>query len=438
MPEPAATPVPMPRLGATMDEGVLLEWLKGEGDRVAEHEPLFEVETDKAVVQVESPVAGVVRSLLVKPGTVVPVGEAVALVAPEGAEGAGEGVRPAAPAASPPSPPSPMGSASPAPSAPGVPSPPPPPASGVHAGPAPVVDGVRLRMTPAARRLMRELGVGADTLRALAARGGRITRQVLLSAWEGAAVPAPAPAPAAPPQAPAVPQPPKAAGGAQGERVPLSPMRRAIARAMTRSAREIPQFSVTRTVDMAEVMAAVRALGAWSKEAPTVTDFLIHALAHALAAHPDLNAHMEGEDVLVRWPDIRLGLATATEAGLMVPTIRISPDTPLGEISRLRRAAVAQAQAGRLGAEEPTFTLSNLGPFAVDRFVALVNPPQVAILAAGTVAERPAVREGEVTVRPAVDLTVSADHRAVDGAEAARFLATVADVLARRDAWRLF
>ncbi len=434
MPE-GATPVPMPRLGATMDEGVLLAWLKQEGEHVEEREPLFEVETDKAVVQVESPVAGVVERLIATVGAAVPVGEPVALVATAGAGAPAAAPFPAATVSAP------AGAPAPAPAAP-APSPPPaasrsarplPDAEAtrpeVHAGPAPVVDGVRLRITPAARKAARELGVGASVLGELGRGGARITRQDVLAAAASRMAPRPA-ATVLPAPAPAPP--------GEGVRVEPTPMRRAIARAMSLSARDIPQFSVTKSVDMDPVAEACASLGRFIPEGPTITDFLIQGVARAVAEVPAMNAHVAEDGSVIRYPTLALGLATAVDGGLAVPVVRVGTDTPITEIGRLRRQAVAMARAGRALADVATFTLSNLGPFDVDRFVALVNPPQVAILAAASMRQRPVVADGAITVRRVADLTLSADHRAVDGVEAARFLAALGAYLADETRWRVF
>ncbi|MBE3590724.1 MAG: 2-oxo acid dehydrogenase subunit E2 [Firmicutes bacterium] len=229
-----------------------------------------------------------------------------------------------------------------------------------------------------------------------------------------------------------------------GRRVPLSPMRRAVARNMLASWQAAPQFSLTRDVDMTAVLELRRILAPSFAASRGVklspVDFLIQAAARALAAHPDLNATFTDEG-LVHHDTVDVGLATATEdGGLLVPVVRGADRLTLVEIAARRQELVELARRGRLAPDAVggTFTISNLGPFDVDRFHAIVQPGETAILAVGRIQERPAVREGQLCVRPLLTITLTVDHRAADGAAAARFLQDLVARLERDEGWLLF
>jgi pyruvate dehydrogenase E2 component (dihydrolipoamide acetyltransferase) len=221
-------------------------------------------------------------------------------------------------------------------------------------------------------------------------------------------------------------------------RVPLAGMRRIIAERMSRSVREAPQFTVSIDVEMGRAMAIVEDLAAWAEREGgprvTLTALLVKACAWALRRHPALNATLEGEEIL-EWEDVNIGVAVAVPEGLVVPVIPEADRRGVWEIARMLEEKVGQAREGRLRPEDVqggTFTLSNLGMYGIDRFTAILNPPQAGILAVGRVAKRPVVGEGdEVVVRPVATLTLTADHRVIDGAQAAQFMDDLRWVLER-------
>ena len=373
----SVTRVIMPKLGLTMDEGRLIVWHKAEGDRVVDGEVLFEVETDKAAMEVPATTSGFVRRLLAKPDDMVPVATVVAVITSTADEDLPAEVTSAA------TEPAIARSAESAPrqSAQGSPS------------------ADRVIASPAARKRAQELGVDLATV--VASKPPRISIEDV----DAAAAPATA--------------------ASTGEtRIPLSRMRKAIAAAMSRSARDAPQFSIERDVDMSAANARRKEAGA------SYTDAVVSAAARTLAAHPRLRSRFDG-DAIVEQANAHIGLAVAVTDGLLVPVIRHADTKDLATLARERERLEEGAHAGRLTAEAlsgAVFSVSNLGSLGVDRFTALVNPPEAAILAMGRVRDRVVARDGKMDVRPVVTLTLSVDHRVADGADAARFL----DDLAKR------
>ena len=362
----SATKVIMPKLGLTMDEGRLIAWHKKEGDPVTEGEVLFEVETDKAAMEVPATTSGFLRQILAQPDEMVPVAQVVAVITTTADESMPVAQRSLGRPPSSPDRPVPGSS-----SAPGY------------------------ATSPAARKLAQQLGVDLATVEPKT--GSRITTEDV----ESAAL----------------------SSSAAGERrIPLSRMRRAIAAAMSRSTREAPQFSIERDVDMTAADAYRKQAGA------SYTDVVVSAAAKALAAHPRLRSRFDG-DAIVEQSGAHVGLAVAVDDGLLVPVIRDADKKDLATLVREREHLEDGARAGKLGADALTgavFSVSNLGPLGVDRFTALVNPPEAAILALGRVRDRVVARDGRAEVRPVVTLTLSVDHRVADGADAARFLNDVA------------
>ena len=421
----------MPRLTQTMDEGTLTRWLKAEGERVSQGEVLCEIETDKSVVEVPSPVSGVVRRLLAAPGEVAQVGQVLALITDTADEplegepphGAGQTEEVAAVAA----------------------------AGALPAAPS------RPRASPLARRLAEQLGVDLRTVTGTGPDGLIVeadVRRAHAQAAPGAAAVAAAPAavvaasakPAAAATAPASTVAPAPSPGVRS--VPLTRMRAAIARSMTASA-AIPQFNVTREVDVTGLLqlhaATAGAIQRVSGQRPSLTDFLVQAVARVLLRHPYLNATFERREPLEQsvihlHPEVHVGLAVAVEEGLIVPVIRSAQRKSVAELAGEREALVEAARQGRLTAPQvtgATFTISNLGPMRADQFVALVNPPEVAILAVGR-AREVARRSGEGVVwRQVMTLTLSVDHRAADGAQAAAFLDDLASFIEGGSEWDL-
>ncbi|WP_448605212.1 dihydrolipoamide acetyltransferase family protein [Thermoflexus hugenholtzii] len=424
-------PVIMPKFEMAQESGKVLRWLKQEGEAVAKGEPILEVETDKVAMEVEAPASGTLVGIRVGPGAVVPIGQPIAYILLPGE--VWEGAPGASPAASPADAPRATPVAERIAQAHGVDlSAVPGTGPGGRVTKADVeaflaqraAEG-KVKAAPAARRLARELGVDLRQVEGTGP-GGRIQSEDVRRAAEALRAgvsPEALEAPARP---------------AIRRRVPLAGMRRIIAERMSRSVREAPQFTVSIDVEMGRAMAIVEDLVAWTEREGgprvTLTALLVKACAWALRRHPALNATLEGEEVL-EWEDVNIGVAVAVPEGLVVPVIPEADRRGVWEIARMLEEKVGRAREGRLRPEDVqggTFTLSNLGMYGVDRFTAILNPPQVAILAVGRVAKRPVVGEGdEVVVRPVATLTLTADHRVIDGAQAAQFMDDLRWVLER-------
>ena len=407
----AVTEVVMPSMGADMSEGSIARWLKQEGDDVSRGEILAEVETDKAVVEMEAYGSGVLRKIVVGEGVTVPVGRLIALIADADEELPDvETEAAAAPATA--------VAASAAVEAPAA-----APAAPVQAEAAPAPSG-RIKASPVARRLSEEHGIDLATV-AGTGPGGRIVKADV----EAAVAAAPAAAPAAPVAAPA-PQPPPLAG----EDIPLTPMRQAIARTVVRSKTDQPDFYVTVAVDMSEAMALRKRLNDALEDEGlriSVNDLVIKAIVMAIEKHPKWNTSFDG-DKLKGHPDINVGIAIALEQGLMVPAILRCQSKSLKQLAADAHALGERTRAGRLSQQEMTggtFAISNLGMFGVEEFSAIMMPPQPGILAVGAVTPTPVVREGGIVVRDIMKATLTVDHRVNDGAEAAVFIGEIRKAL---------
>ncbi|MGH3259912.1 MAG: dihydrolipoamide acetyltransferase family protein [Streptosporangiaceae bacterium] len=417
----------MPRLSDTMEQGVLSQWVKHEGDQVRQGDVLAVIETDKAAMDMEAYDEGVLTRILVQEGASVPIGTPIAVI------GQAEDV-PAA-AAPPPVPaPDQAERAVVSPPAPAPAAGPPP------AGPVPA--------SPLARKLARERGIDLSTVSG-SGPGGRIIRADIEKAarTRDGAQPAPAPtrsarlAPGSPPAVPlaaVLPSPvPSAAAplapAVDAEEIPLTTVRRLTAERLAASAREVPHFYLT-VVAAADKLLAFRAQANERRGADvkiTVTDLLIRACATALAAHPEVNASWD-ETRILRHRHVSVGVAVAIDDGLIVPVIRDADRKTLTEIAREARDLTARARARKLIPDElagGTFTISNLGMYGIRQFTAVINPPQAAILAVGEAVRQPVVRDDQVTIATTMTLTLSIDHRAVDGATAAGFLTRLRDLI---------
>jgi pyruvate dehydrogenase E2 component (dihydrolipoamide acetyltransferase) len=413
-----ANEVKLPRLGQGMESGTIVKWLKSEGERVEKGEPLYELDTDKVTQEVEAEASGVLLKIAVQEGE-VPVGQTIAVIGEEGEEvkvdASGNGAAAAQPVDEDTQE---EGSAAPAREEErerGR------EASTAEAEPqpqrAPTRDGGRVKASPLARRIARERGID---LSALSGTGpeGRIVAEDVERAEAGAAAPA---------AAPVVPPPP---GEVEVEQ--LSSVRRTIARRLT-EAWQAPAFQISMSADMtrAKELHARLAELAGDGTKPTLTDVLTKASAAALMRHRAINARFTGE-AIERYPSADIGLAVAIPDGLVVPVIRGCERRTIAEIAAARADVVERARGGRLKQEDldgGTFTISNLGMFGVEQFVAVLNPPQASILAVGTVEDRPVARDGELVIRPMMTMTLTNDHRAVDGATAADFLGTLKSFL---------
>jgi len=393
-----ANEVKLPRLGQGMEAGTVTRWLKSEGDQVAKGEPLFEVDTDKVTQEVESDFAGVLLKIGLAEGE-APVGQTIAWIGEPGEEIAAVVPEPA-PKVVESVPPEPV----PGTSVPGTVSAP------------QEANGGRIKASPLARRLARERGIDLATLRGTGPEGRIVAEDVERGVVAGPAAPVAAPAPVV---------------VGEVERIPLTNIRKTIARRLT-AAWQAPVFQLTLSADMTranELVAKARELNPAVRV--TVTDVLTKVCGSALIRHRDVNVAF-AEDALLRFPSANVGIAVAAPQGLVVPVLRSVERRSLVELAHARGEAVERARSNKLTAEDldgGTFTISNLGMFGIEQFVAVLNPPQAAILAVGSTEERAVVIDGQIVARPMMTLTLTVDHRAVDGAEGADFLRTVKQFL---------
>ena len=407
----------MPALGMAQDEGILLRWLKKEGEMVQAGEPLMEVATDKVDVQVEAPATGMLTAVTAQEGDEIPVGQVIGLIAAEGEElpprstPAQAAAKTDGPVASP----SPESRAS-SPVAARIAA-----EHGIDLSEVPAVggriskedveahirtvgSGARVLASPKARRLARERGIELASLAGSGPQGAVLAADVPLAAAET-------------PAAPAI---------REVEHQPVSRMWQIMAQRLTESWNSAPHFYLVREVDAGQLMnwRSLVAGDAADGAKITYTDLLTKLAALSLARFPRLNASWQ-DGAIVTNPDINIGLAIAVEAGLLVPVVHHADRLPVEDIAVRRADLVAGASSGRLQPDDfagGTFTISNLGMYGVDAFNAIVNPPQAAILAVGRIADRVVAVDGQPAVRPMMTLTLSCDHRAVDGVRAAQFL----------------
>ncbi len=391
-----AIEITMPKLSDTMEEGTIIHWVKQVGDAVRIGDVLAEVETDKANMELEAFDEGTLTEVRVREGESAPVGAVIALLG-----AAGDARSPVARPAPAPAPPS------------SAPVPPPAPAARVTPPPR---DGERVRASPLARRIAIERGVDLEAV-AGTGPGGRIVERDVPPARPASSPPPPAPAPRVPPTA---------ATSAGDQRIELSRIRRTTAKRMTEAKRDVPHFYASADIAMDESVRLKEGLtalgGDWA--GLTYTPLVLKAVGLALARVPAVNASYE-DDAIRQHAAVNVGLATALDDGLMVPVVRGCDREPLAAIVRRVHDVLERARAGRFAADDltgGTFTVSNLGMFPVSNFAAVVNPPQAAILAVGTIRDVPVVRGGQVVPGRVMTVTVSCDHRVIDGVLAGRFL----------------
>lgn len=429
-----AETVNMPKLGFDMAEGTLVRWVKAEGETVTKGEVLAEIETDKATVEVESPYTGVVARHLVQEKTSVPVGTPIAVVGepgekvdvPDDAEPAKE----TAPVDIAPKPPETPGETrlEKAENAP-EPAKKEPQPSEAAAG----ADGL-LRASPLARKMAQEAGLDVGDITGSGPKGRVVKKDVEAAMAASAAAPAKTtPAPAAASAAPAVslPLPTFAAGDIPADQpVAIDRLRAAIGRRMTESKTQVPHFYVTHEYDMAAVMDLRKQANELLPDAEklSVNDFIVKAVALTLRDFPNINASIKGNEIL-RHGHVNVGVAVAVEGGLLTVVCADADRKPLRVISQEVKDMVVRARAGKVrpaDIEGSTFSISNLGMFDVEHFVAIINPPEAAILAVGSAKQAPVVVDGELKVGMRMRATLSADHRVTDGVEAAQFLQRLA------------
>lgn len=402
--------VSMPKLGFDMAEGVLVRWVKSEGDSVERGEVLAEIETDKATVEVESQASGIIHRHLVSEGSRVPVGDPIAVVGEQGEEVdvdalMGDGSQRAE---------SPKSEVAPQPD------------SKTEAEPqaeqpdrAERTDGRGdgqlpggVKASPVARRIAEERGVDLSNVQG-SGPGGRIVRADVEQAPAERETPAE--------RAYAYPETARAT-----ERIERTGLRRTIGKRMTQSKQEVPHFYVTADLDAGPLMAlrdqVNQALP--DEEKVSVNDVLVKAASLSLRKFPNINASLDG-DTVVRHGDINIGIAVAIDGGLMTVVAHDADKKPLSVLARESKPLIERARQGKIKPEDvegATFTISNMGMYDVDHFIAIINPPEAAILAVGSVRTEPVVQDGELTVGRRLKVTLSADHRVTDGAEAAQFL----------------
>jgi pyruvate dehydrogenase E2 component (dihydrolipoamide acetyltransferase) len=385
-----AVEVTMPKFGLTMHEGTIQRFFKAVGDKVSAGDPLYEVETEKVLYEVESPASGVLAVALFEEGATVECGVAIAVIAESGDDAALLRAKYAsAPAAA---------------------------SNGeVKASTAPTPDaieaksasGERRAVSPVARKLAAELGVNLDLVTG-SGPGGRITREDVEIAAKSPPPPAPAPA--------------------SLQKIPLRGMRKTIAERMHQSLRDTAQLTITSEADVSPATELRERL---KREFDfTYSDMLIQAAARALLKHPRMNSRLEGNH-LVHSGEANVGLAVSLDDGLMVPVIHDAANKPLREIGRLTKEAGEKARAGKLKLEDisgGSFTITNLGTYGIDAFTPILHVGETGILGVGRIVEKPALHRGEITRRSMMTLSLTFDHRVIDGAPAALFLQTVIDL----------
>jgi pyruvate dehydrogenase E2 component (dihydrolipoamide acetyltransferase) len=421
-----ANQVTLPRLGQGMESGTIVRWLKAEGDKVEKGEPLYELDTEKVTQEVESDASGVVLKILAGEGEEIEVGKPVAVIGEEGEDissesddSSGERRSDGDGAARDVADDEPKEEGDPAPKREGQREEGREARSDSDGKPdqakqaeleQPEVSGRRVKASPLARRLAKERGLELSSLKGTGPEGRIVAEDVERAAAQpGWAAEAPA--------------------STEIEVVQLSSMRKTIARRMT-EAWETPHFQIAMTVDMRAAMRLRELLVERTHEGaarPTFSDVLTKACAIALMRHRDMNAHFAGAEVHI-FPTANIGIAVAVPHGLVVPVIRNCERKSIADLAAARADLVERTRGGKLtqgDLEDGTFTISNLGMYGVDRFVAVLNPPQAGILAVGAIQERPVVEDGELVARPVMELTLSCDHRSVDGATASEFLGSV-------------
>ena len=398
------TNVIMPALGVAQQTGTLLKWLKSEGQAVAKGEPLMEIETDKATVEIEAVASGVLARVTAKPGDEVPVGQTIAIIL---APGDAMPTKQASPAVAQVLPPLPQG-------------------EGRGEGRAttstttpmtalsPASSGGRVLASPKAKRIARERGIELKSLRGSGPEGAVLAADIVRTAT-GAAETSLA-----------------AASQTAQKLIPLTPMRRIVGQRMTQSKQSAPHFYISMDVDMTAVS---KLRNEWKERGdaaiPSINDFILRASAQTLKDFPSVNSSFT-EQGIQQHADINIGVAVALEEGLVVPVIRNADRLNLMELAKQSRELADKAQNKKLiplDYEGGTFTVSNLGMLGVDSFTAIINPPQCAILAVGRVAPRVVTDGDGIEIKSIMTVTLSADHRVVDGASAARFLQHVKRLL---------
>ena len=411
-----ATELKMPQMGYDMEEGTVVRWLKEEGAHVDRNEAVAEIETDKAVVEFESESEGILLSIVAKEGSIVPVGETIAVIGSEGEE-VKEASITANNEAEPDQVEEPV----------------------IQAEQTPIIsERERILATPVARRLADESGIDLKTVNG-SGPGGRITKGDIenITSSSGVMVNDVEEVQGTAPQESSAPiiEPSKPTSiTSSTNKQPLSRMRQQIARVTVKSKTEKPHFYVSADIDMTKAMNLRRQVNDQLADQDvriTVNDLIVKACIESLKKYPKFNAYYE-EDGIQYNDTVNIAVAIAEEEGLIVPAILDCADKSLRQVSEMIKDLAKRSSSGTLSTQEytgGTFAISNLGMFDVTSFVAIIHPPQSAVLAVGTVSEKPTVQNGEISISQMMTATLSADHRIVDGAEGAEFLIEVKNLL---------
>ena len=397
--------ITMPKLSDTMVEGTIARWKKKQGDTIEAGDILAEVETDKATMEMEAFDDGVLKEIYVSDGGVAKVGEKVALVLAEGETAEAAAAPPAAKAEAPAG-----GKPAESPAAPA-------PAATAPAAPA----GTRVKASPLAKKIAEERGVGLENLQG-SGPGGRVVVKDIPE--KGAA-----PAAAAPPPTPKIQAVPEGKGD---QRIPLSGMRRVIAERLLASKTQLPHFYLSIEVDASALMRLRKELNSANESAGlpklTINDFVLLAVGRAASSHPYINASWAG-DAIIQYGSVNISVAVAVDDGLVTPVIRDAHKLTLKEISSTVKDFAKRARDKKLKPEEyqgGTITVSTLGAYGIEQFFAIVNPPQAAIVAVGAIVKKPVVNaKNEIVVGERMTISLSGDHRVVDGAVGAEYLGTL-------------
>ena len=389
--------VVMPALEMAQETGKLIAWLKKEGQSVSKGDPLLEIETDKAIMEIESPGDGVLGGIKAQEGAEIPVGQTIAWIlrpgetVPAEQAQAESGRRHGTPQTT---------------------------VSSTTGELKPETTGSSARISPKARRLAKEKGVDLASIKGSGPGGEILAGDILAAAEAGSAAP----------------------GTAQIQTQPqLSAIARLMAERTTQSWTTVPHFFVTREIDASRLVALREELANKDRQTSRLshTDLLVALVARVLTKHPALNASWIGDGIRQN-PDINIGLAMAVDDGVVAPVIPRADKADLMEIANLRKVLTERARAGKLHPQDlsgGTFTISNLGMFNVDAFTAIIIAPQAAILAVGRIADRVVAIDGQPAVRPMISCTLSVDHRVADGARAARVLDDLAQAITNPGKW---
>ena len=427
-----ATKVIMPKLSPTMEEGQISRWLKKEGDKVSMGEPLAEIDTDKATMEMQALANGVLRKILINEGQSAPLGQTIAVIGEPNEDIASLlSEAPAAPAKQ-----EPEKQAQPQ-EQPAPPSPPPQAkaAAAVSSGPAPrsvdngqlraaSSDSARLVVSPLAARMAAEAGIDLRSLQGSGPGGRIIKRDIEAALTQPKAAPA-YPRAVEPGQIPQL-------GASAYRDEPASEIRKVIAKRLVTSIGPVPHFFLTTEIEMDRAAEMRRGINALDPDLKiSINDVIIKVAAAALIQHPEVNASFQ--DKFIRYYEhADIGVAVAIEDGLITPVVRAADQKSLSQIAAEVRELAERARTRKLKPEEytgATFSISNLGMFGIDEFTAVINPPEGAILAVGAMSAKPVVRDNEVVIRQMMRVTMSCDHRVIDGATGAKFLQTFKKIL---------